>query len=461
MQTRRRSTPAVPSRVMWLVPPFLAVAIAQLCLLARRSAAFGGLLPVNEGWSNALWLLLQLAALSSVLMLVWRLVLVTRYRATPSVADGQLPSVTVIVPAYNEGQQVYETLRSLVDSDYPRDRLQIVAVDDGSVDDTWQWIQRGATDFGPLVTTLRCRVNRGKRFALHEGFARSRGEIIVTVDSDSEVLSDTVRNLVSPFVVDPRVGAVAGNVRVLNDTGVFGRMLDVAFTYAFEFVRASESMVDTVSCCPGALSAFRKPLLDACKDEWLAQTFLGRPANIGEDRALTNFVLRAGYLVRFQSNAIVLTEVPRRLPQLCRMLLRWDRSNIRESLWMGQFVFKRFRPESAWGARVNFVWSVWEMALQLQAVLILPVLVLTQPVVLGWVALGLMLGAVLPASVFAVSGHGLRALWAFPYAVFSALFLAWITPYAFLTPHCSSWLTRVKTPVAEPELHEAAVELAA
>lgn len=438
-----------PARVAWLIPGVLMVIGGQIWLLARAPAGgfADGLLAGGAG--RVAWIALQVWALCAVLVLLWRLCLVARYRPTPSVADEALPSITVIVPAYNEGRQVYETLRSLVESDYPRDRLHVVAVDDGSGDDTWQWIARGRADFGDMVTAVRCARNRGKRAALYEGFARARGEVLVTVDSDSEVRRDTLRNLVSPFVLDPRVGAVAGNVRVLNESGVIARMLDVSFTCAFEFMRASESMVDTVMCCPGALSAYRRSLVESFKDQWLAQTFLGRPANIGEDRAMTNLVLRRGYLVRFQSNAVVLTEVPRRLPQLCRMLLRWARSNVRETLVLARFVFTRFRPGPKLGARINLTWAA--TLLLIRAAIFVPSLVylVVRPEMLGWGAGAIALGAVLPAAVYAASRRSPRALWAVPYAWFSAICLSWIAPYALLTPQRSAWLTR-RLPTAGP-----------
>lgn len=385
----------------------------------------------------------QLLALAAVGITLWRLYLVATYRPIASVTDDDLPELTVIVPAYNEGEQVLKTLRSLVQSDYPRNKLRIVAVNDGSVDDTWRWMQQGAREFSDCVIALDCRENRGKRAALYEGFGRATGEVIVTVDSDSEVLPDTLRNLVSPLVRDARVGAVAGNVRVLNrDQGVIPAMLDVSFTYSFEFMRASQCRVDTVHCCPGALSAYRRSLVESCKDEWLAQTFCGRPAAIGEDRAMTNLVLRQGFLVRFQANAVVLTEVPTRTAQLCRMYLRWARSNVRETLVMASFVFTRFRRESALGARVNLVWSALALLLAPFLFLGIPGLLFQSPQVIGAVLLGVLLSAVLPAAVFSLS-RGLRgAWWAFPYGVYNFLCLSWITPYALLTSHRSAWLTR-------------------
>ncbi|HLT37279.1 MAG TPA: glycosyltransferase family 2 protein, partial [Enhygromyxa sp.] len=308
----------------------MAAFVAQTALIWKGYGLWFG----AEGNS---WELLigQFFALALTAVLLWRVILVARYRPTPGVDDRQLPTVTVIVPAYNEGAQVQSSLISLVCSDYPREKLQVIAVDDGSRDDTWAWMQRAADQLGGQIELIRCPVNRGKRHALYEGFLRASGEVIVTVDSDSEVLPNTLRNLVSPLVTDARVGAVAGNVRVLNHgAGPLAKMLELSFTHAFEFMRASESEVAAVLCCPGALSAYRRELVDEFRDEWINQTFFGAPAAIGEDRSMTNHVLRRGHHVRFQSNAIVLTEVPTNTPQLARMFLRWARSNVRESLVM-------------------------------------------------------------------------------------------------------------------------------
>lgn len=385
----------------------------------------------------------QLLALAAAGITLWRLYLVATYRPRASVSDEELPELTVVVPAYNEGRQVQKTLRSLARSDYPKHKLHIVAINDGSADDTWHWIREGAREFPELVVALNCRTNQGKRAALYEGFGYVRGDVVVTVDSDSEVLPDTLRNLVSPLVEDAKVGAVAGNVRVLNrNRGPIPAMLDVSFTYSFEFVRASQCRVGAVHCCPGALSAYRRELLESCKDEWMAQTFCGRPAHIGEDRAMTNLVLRMGYLVRFQANAVVLTEVPTQTLQLCRMFLRWARSNVRETIVMASFVFRSFRSGEKAGARVNFTWSALGLILAPVLFVSVPWTVLSRPESFGVVAAGVGLSAVLPALVFGLSRSVRGALWAFPYAAYNFLCLSWITPYAIFTAHRSAWLTR-------------------
>lgn len=439
-----------PARVGVLIPALVALLLVQGWVLGRTwlgGESFGVVSLPDGGW----WILAQLWAVAASVILLWKLALVASYRPCPSVDDEALPSITVVVPAYNESRQVFETIESLVRSDYPAEKLRIVAVNDGSRDDTWSWMDKARAAHPGIVTAVDCRQNRGKRHALYEGFHRARGSVIVTVDGDSEVLPDTLRNLVSPFVVDPRVGAVAGNVRVLNrDAGALPRMLDVAFTHAFEFMRASESEVDTVQCCPGALCAYRRSLVRAFADRWVVQEFMGRPANIGEDRAMTNLILRSGSLVKFQSSAIVLTEVPTRLGGLCRMFLRWARSNVRESLVLASFVFTRFRPESAVGARINATWALLRIVVAAGLFLPVTMAVLAAPHLAAWLVFGGVASAALPAAIYTSTRSAdvgwFRALagavWAMPYGVLSVFALSWIGPYALVTPQRSGWLTR-------------------
>src|SRR5438067_6446516 len=132
--------------------------------------------------------------------------------------------MTVIVPAYNEGSMVMQAIESAAAADYPRDRLRIIAVDDGSTDDTWQHIQRAAARHPGLVTVIRFSGNRGKRAALEAGFRRASGDVVVTIDSDSVIDRGSLLALAGAFR-NPRVGAVAGKVSVYNRSGLLPRML--------------------------------------------------------------------------------------------------------------------------------------------------------------------------------------------------------------------------------------------
>ncbi|NLG63286.1 MAG: glycosyltransferase [Candidatus Cloacimonetes bacterium] len=426
-------------RLVWVLLGFVALQLAVLAWTVLRPAE---VLPATIVAAPRLVVALQLAALLAVLVLAWRAALFARYRPLAGVPDAELPAISVIVPAYNEGRQVLDTVRSLMAGDYPASRLQIITIDDGSQDDTWTWIQRGADEFPDHVLALRCPENRGKREALYEGFQRATGEVIVTVDSDSEVLPDALRNLVTPLVRDPRVGAVSGNVRVLNrDGGALPAMMDVTFTTSFEFIRVTQSEVGVVMCCPGALSAYRRDLVTRFQDEWVTQTFLGQPASIGEDRAMTNLVLRMGHEVHFQSNAIVVTKVPTGTRQLARMLLRWARSDVRETLTLAQILWRRPGAWS-WGAHVNFIASALGLALSPVMFVWLAAAAVLAPALIAWTLFGVLLAAAMPALIFGHLREARSAWWAFPYGLYSLLCLSWIRPYALVTPHHASWLTR-------------------
>jgi len=268
-------------------------------------------------------------------ILGWRIWFACRYRPFAPLADDALPIVTVVIPAYNEGEQVLHTVRSVMASHYPACKMQVICVDDGSVDDTWQWMNAARKEFGKRVRLIQQPQNCGKRHALMAGFAKADGQVYVTIDSDSEVLPETLRHLVSPMGHDPRVGAVAGNVRVLNlADGAIPKMMEVSFTSAFDFIRSGQSVYGGVFCTPGALSAYRASVVAPHLTGWANQTFMGSPATIGEDRALTNLILGCGSRVVYQRDAVVLTKVPTRFSGLRRMLLRWARSNVRENLVM-------------------------------------------------------------------------------------------------------------------------------
>ena len=237
---------------------------------------------------------------------------------------------------------------------------------------------------------------------------------------------------------------MAGNVRVLNrDQGLIPKMIDVVFVYSFDFMRASQSMVRTVMCTPGALAAYRKSVVTEVLKEWMGQTFCGRPANIGEDRAMTNLILRQGFDVVFQQNARVYTEVPVRYLPLCKMYLRWARSNIRETIAMTRFIFKPFRRGAKLGARLNLILS-WAVLTKFQVLLVLTwALIIWHPLAVSpHVVYAILLSSSLPATIYAWKFGRLSSLFAYAYGLFFFTGLFWITPYALMTPHKSGWLTR-------------------
>jgi hyaluronan synthase len=334
-----------------------------------------------------------------------------------------------------------------MNSRYPTEKIQVICVDDGSHDDTWQWMQTAKQEFSWRVQLIHQVFNRGKRHALMAGFAQAKGQVYVTIDSDSEVLPDTLRHLVSPLISDPRVGGVAGNVRVLNLTeGAIPKMMEVSFTSAFDFIRSGQSVYGGVFCTPGALSAYRADVITPHLPTWINQTFMGRPAAIGEDRALTNLVLSCGFRVVYQREAVVLTKIPITFTGLRRMLLRWARSNVRENLVMLSFMIGRFRPTDSGSGWIRLFSTTRFIRMTLGEAFkfaVMAQLLLVPVNTLFILALGCIISASIPALVYQKRYGGWFGWhWAIRYSFYWLFCLYWISFWGLLTASRSGWLTR-------------------
>lgn len=369
----------------------------------------------------------------------------SRYKSIKSVSDEQLPTCTVIVPAYNEGELVYHTLKSLSKSNYPQEKLQLIAIDDGSKDDTWGWMLKAKNELKDKLSIYQQPQNKGKRHALYRGFLLATGEVFVTVDSDSVVKEDTLRNMTSPFVVNPKCGAVAGNVRVLNNnhTAMIPKMLSVSFAFSFEFVRSAQSALGSVLCTPGALSAYRRDVVLKSLPEWIHQKFMGQVADIGEDRAMTNMIMKQGYHILFQRNAFVYTDTPEKYKNLYKMFIRWERSNVRENIMMSKFAFGNFRKGSKFGPRVLLLNQWLKLIMAYPATLLFFTFVILHPALfLCSTLLSILIFSSIQSFFYAKRYNIVDAIWAYPYSVFYAFTLFWITPYAIATANKRGWLTR-------------------
>lgn len=375
---------------------------------------------------------------------IYNLFLYFKYKPVKSVTNEELPTCTVIVPAYNEGKQVWDTLMSLADSDYPEGKLELLAIDDGSKDDTWYWMQQAKKKLGDRVSIFQQPKNKGKRHALYRGFNLGKGEVFVTVDSDSVVKPDTLRNLVSPFVVNEKCGAVAGNIRVLNnERALLPKMLNVSFVLSFEFVRSAESSLNSVLCTPGALAAYRRSAVFACLEDWINQTFMGQPSDIGEDRAMTNMILKQGKHVLFQRNAYCYTNVPEQYKGLYKMFIRWGRSNVRENIQMSKYVFKNFREGSKLGTRLLFISQSSKIIMSYPFLVFMLFFILTHPILfISSTLFSILILSSFPVLFYAKRYKLSESFWAYSYSVLYTFALFWITPYAIATASRRGWLTR-------------------
>ncbi len=273
--------------------------------------------------------------------LLSRFVLAMQY-TPPTMSDPRpeiLPAVTVVIPAMNEEDVIERTIRAAAASDYPAEQLEIIAIDDGSTDGTAEIMLRMQDELDN-VRAIIFPQNLGKREAMATGIIDGRGEVIVFIDSDSRVAPNAIRRITQYFAY-PEVGAVSGIADVDNKhVNVLTKMQAVRYFVAFNVVKAAEARYGAVTCCSGAFSAYRREAAEQAMPEWLEQSFLGTKSTYGDDRSLTNHVLKWEWTVLYAPDARAKTMVPERMRVFLRQQLRWKKSWIRESLAAAKFMWK-------------------------------------------------------------------------------------------------------------------------
>lgn len=366
---------------------------------------------------------------------VSRFVLAAIYRAPQDV--GYEPGISVVVPAYNEGTAVARTVHAVMAAGYPWEKLEVVLVNDGSEDDTVVHMRRAAAYYPEgLIRCIDLPENVGKRSAMAAGIRQTQHEVLVFVDSDSVPSPGSLRHLVQSLA-DPTVGCVSGITHVRNAySNTLTRMQMARYYVSFQLLKAAESVLGAVTCCSGCFSAYRRQAVLPVLDEWEHQTFLGAPCTHGDDRALTNRVLRAGYTSRYNSTAEAWTDAPEGYRKFFRQQLRWKKSWCRE----GPLLLLH-----AWRTRpVAFPFLLVATVAGLLSPLVL-LLNLAAPWVFGILPLLYVMGLILVSLCYAVFYRALRddGLWL--YAVISTFFYIAFSPqlwWAVLRVRDGSWGTR-------------------
>ena len=174
----------------------------------------------------------------------------------------------------------------------------------------------------------------GKRNAVRIGVGAASGELAVLVDSDTVWTADTLEELVKPFR-DPRVGGVTTRQRILDPgRSVLTRWADWLESVRSEYSLPAMSVLGTVGCLPGRTIAFRRQILLEAMDRFLSERFLGVFLEVSDDRALTNYTLKAGYKTVYQATSLVYTDAPTKLGQLVKQQYRWARGSQYNTLRM-------------------------------------------------------------------------------------------------------------------------------
>lgn len=443
-------TPAPPDRAGARVEVTLIYAVIGALIVG---VLFVKAVTVEEFDEQPFWALYSIVVTAYILS---RFVLAWFYRPRPAeLADADLPSVTIVVPAMNEEQDIAETLRRCLTVDYPAHLLQVVAVDDCSTDRTLAVMRSVQAEF-PQLELVAFPVNRGKRHGMAAGLERARGDILVFIDSDSQVEPEALRRLVRYFA-DEKVGAVAGHTDVANKTtNLLTKMQAVRYFVAFRVYKSAEALFDSVTCCSGCFSGYRRSAVEPVVDRWLGQTFLGSVSSYGDDRSLTNFLL-PDWKILYAPDAQAYTVVPDSMRKFLRQQLRWKKSWIRESLRAATFMWRK-HPVMSVSFYLSILLPLLAPQVVLRALVVQPLYLRTWPY---WYLGGVLAMALLYGLYYRL--HRREGLWV--HGVFFALFytgvLVWQLPWAIATLRDSRWGTREAAGGAAPPASPPAVAVPA
>ncbi|MFZ2621405.1 MAG: glycosyltransferase family 2 protein [Minisyncoccia bacterium] len=238
------------------------------------------------------------------------------------------PTVTIIVPCWNEEATVSKTIYSLLNLDYPKDKLKIMIIDDGSKDRTWEIVQKFKTN--PQIE-LHTKENGGKYTALNYGLIKLKTDLVGCLDADSYVHKDALKQIVSYFQ-DKEIMAVAPSIKLWQPKSFLQLLQKVEYGFGI-FTRKMYHYMQAVYITPGPFSIFRKEVFEN----------LGpyRHAHNTEDIEIALRMQKNGYKIAHAHNAIVYTIPPKTVKKLLKQRIRWSHGFIKNATDYRDMFFKK------------------------------------------------------------------------------------------------------------------------
>ena len=360
------------------------------------------------------------------------------------------PGVTIVVPCFDEEEWIQRTIHSCINQDYPVDKLEVIVVDDCSNDRSAERVQQMIAELKAADTSdhayrvserirfLQQPTNMGKRDAMARGAKEAKHELLVFVDSDSFLDPFAIRNIVQPFK-DKEMGGVSGRTDVANTyTNALTKMQAVRYSIAFRVMKAAEGFFDAATCLSGPLSCYRKDLVLKYMDAWLNQRFLGQKATFGDDRSMTNFILRHNRTT-YQDSAVCMTIVPRSYQVFLRQQMRWKRSWLRESLIASRFMWKK-EPFMSLGFYMGVLVPIAAPIIVLYNLFYVPIMYRVYPTSF---LIGMLMMALLMSMAQLLIRRSTTWLYAMWFCIYYEAVLLWQMPVAWVTFWKTTWGTRM------------------
>ena len=423
---------------LWTATFFLAVIAFIIVLMRAESVIY---FKFNR------WLYLY--SIIAAMFLLTRYLFATFYRPV-RIDPNYTPGVSIIIPCFEEEEWIQRTVHSCINQDYPVDKLEVIVVDDCSKDHSAERVEEiiaklkeadtgdHAYRVAERIRFFRQSANLGKRDAMARGAREAKHELLVFVDSDSFLDPFAVRNIVQPFK-DKEMGGVSGRTDVANTyTNALTKMQAVRYSIAFRVMKAAEGYFDAATCLSGPLSCYRRDLVLKYMDSWLNQRFLGQKATFGDDRSMTNFILRHNRTT-YQDSAVCMTIVPRSYKVFLRQQMRWKRSWLRESLIASRFMWKK-EPFMALSFYMGVLVPIAAPVIVLYNLFYVPIMhrVFPTSFIIGMLMMSLLMSM---AQLFIRrSTTWIYALW---FCLYYEAVLLWQMPVAWVTFWKTTWGTRM------------------
>ncbi len=238
------------------------------------------------------------------------------------------PTISIIIPAYNEQDTILETITAVLAMDYPFGKKQVIVVNDGSRDNTRKIVEEFIQKNRPWGLTLLNKANSGKADSLNAAIKLAKGELMAVVDADSYPKKDALMNMIGFFEEDKEVAAVTSRVLVKNRKNLIERFQD----FDYEIIAWDRKILDFINCVyvtNGPLSIYRTELIRK----------IGGfdTKNLTEDIEITWNLLSRGYKAKMAYAAEVFTSVPDTFSQWNKQRVRWNLGGLQTI-----FKYKRF-----------------------------------------------------------------------------------------------------------------------
>lgn len=243
-------------------------------------------------------------------------------------SDKELPGVSILIPAYNEEKSIVETIESIANSDYPKGKMEIIVIDDGSKDKTYSLAKKYEGTFNGKTIRVLTKKNGGKGTALNLGISRAKFEFIFSMDADTFVEPDSVKKMVRPFK-DKDIMSVTSAMIIHKPKTILQKIQQVEYVFGL-FLRKAFASINSLYITPGAFSAYRKSFFEK---------YGGYAENdLTEDLEVAMRIQYYGYKIENSMDAFVYTISPSKFIQLTKQRRRWYAGTLKNT-WRYKKIF--------------------------------------------------------------------------------------------------------------------------